>query len=444
MVAPIHKRRAVLRLVAKPIATAFAIRLMIIPFLYTDRLDPWHGHWRFAWEMGMVARSLATGKGFASPFPPSTGPTAWFPPVYPAVMAAVFNIFGVFTAASAIALLALNSVCSALTCVPIFLIARKTIGERQARWAAWMWAFFPYAIYLSAARIWENALSTLLLASLVWYTLVLVERGNTRLWAGYGAAWAAMALTNPATCALLPPLGLWVAWRRSREGRPWLRDATLGALVFALLITPWEIRNAVTFHQPVPLRDNFWMEMRVGNTGDITDIYQDWAHPGRSQRELQLFQAMGETAYLAHIRAVTVDFMSQYPGTFLSLTARRFLYTWIGFWSTNPIYEKREPFAFPNMFFSTSLTLLMLLGVRWVWRNKHRWAMVYILPIACFPLVYYLTHPGIEYRHPIDPLVVILASTAVAGFFERRTMTSAGGNELNRCGASTRLPANER
>ncbi len=31
------------------------------------------------------------------------------------------------------------------------------------------------------------------------------------------------------------------------------------------------------------------------------------------------------------------------------------------------------------------------------------------LVLVCYPTVYYLTHPGVEYRHPVDPVVVAFA-----------------------------------
>jgi 4-amino-4-deoxy-L-arabinose transferase-like glycosyltransferase len=314
----------------------------------------------------------------------------------------------------------LNSIFSALTCIPVYLIARRTIGAREARWAAWLWAFFPYAIYLSAGRIWENALTTLLLTTLIWFTLELEQNSSVLAWCGYGVLWAVAALTNPSTCAVLPPLGLWIAWRRHRVGKPWLPHAIVAALMFAAVLTPWEVRNVRTFHRFVPLRDNFWMEVRVGNTGDLSDIYPDWAHPGRSPRELEEYQRLGETAYLAHMRDVSLDFIRRYPGYFTWLTLKRVIYTWTGFWSTNPVYMKNEPFQFPNTFFCTGLTLLAFAGLRRLWRSHNEWTAIYIIPLLIYPLVYYVTHPGIDYRHPIDPLIAILVATAAAGFRGKR------------------------
>jgi hypothetical protein len=80
---------------------ALGLRLAVVPFLVGDRLDPARDHWRFGWETGRIARSLASGHGFGSPFFGWTGPTAWMGPIYPAMVAGVFKIFGIYTAASA-------------------------------------------------------------------------------------------------------------------------------------------------------------------------------------------------------------------------------------------------------------------------------------------------------------------------------------------------------
>src|ERR1700694_5069228 len=66
-------------------------------------------HFGFGWEMGRVARSIAQGQGFSSPYEENTGPSAWEPPLYPYLMAGVFKVFGIYSYASAWALLSINS-----------------------------------------------------------------------------------------------------------------------------------------------------------------------------------------------------------------------------------------------------------------------------------------------------------------------------------------------
>ena len=78
--------------------TAFAVRVLYILVARTYHVRLANDHFQFAWEMGRIARALATGYGFADPFAGHTGPTAWSPPVYPLLLAGIFKLFGVYTA----------------------------------------------------------------------------------------------------------------------------------------------------------------------------------------------------------------------------------------------------------------------------------------------------------------------------------------------------------
>ena len=117
------------------VVTALALRLLVMGFVYKMQLDPAQDHWTFGWENGRVARSIVTGRGFSSPYPEPSGPTALMPPLYAYLLAGVFKLFGIYTTASALVILTLNNIFSSLTCLPIFWIARKVFGLRVAAWA---------------------------------------------------------------------------------------------------------------------------------------------------------------------------------------------------------------------------------------------------------------------------------------------------------------------
>src|SRR5215813_3752318 len=119
---------------------AFFLRVIWILIGHTYKFKTTDDNFSFGWEMGRIAASLASGHGFSSPFGPATGPTAWEPPFYPYLVAAVFKIFGIYSRASAFVLLSINSVFSGLTCIPIFLIARRIFSEKVADGSAWVWA----------------------------------------------------------------------------------------------------------------------------------------------------------------------------------------------------------------------------------------------------------------------------------------------------------------
>src|SRR5438477_7070228 len=97
------------------VVIAFALRLGLILIAHTYKFKAYDHDFSFGWEMGRIGRAIANGRGFADPFDGQTGPTAWEPPVYPYLIAGVFRLTGVYTHASAIILLAINSLCSALT-----------------------------------------------------------------------------------------------------------------------------------------------------------------------------------------------------------------------------------------------------------------------------------------------------------------------------------------
>src|SRR6202030_106594 len=127
-------------------AIAFFLRFGWIVIGHTYRFKGADANFGFGWEMGRISASLASGHGFSNPFGPSTGPTAWEPPLYPYLTAAVFHVFGIYSKASAFVLLTLNSAFSALTCIPIFLIARRIFSERVAIGSGWAWGPLRYLL----------------------------------------------------------------------------------------------------------------------------------------------------------------------------------------------------------------------------------------------------------------------------------------------------------
>ena len=70
---------------AAAVAAAFALRMVVVLFTYRDLPDANKYYEQFGWEMGWIARALASGHGFSSPYYPWTGPTAMQPPLYPGV-----------------------------------------------------------------------------------------------------------------------------------------------------------------------------------------------------------------------------------------------------------------------------------------------------------------------------------------------------------------------
>jgi hypothetical protein len=400
------------------VLVALAIRLVVMVFLLPEQLEPQRDHWHFGYEAGRIARSIVQGRGFSSPLFADTGPTAWMTPVYPYLVAGVFKLFGTYTKASAIVLLSLNALMSALGCILVFLIARVSFGDRVAKWSSWAWAFCPYAIYFPVERIWETWLATLVLCLLFLMTLNLEnpagpDDDRPRKWIVFGLLWGVAALTSPALLSVLPFLAGWIIYRRHRRGQRWFAVNVVAAIAFIAVISPWFIRNYEVFHRIIPFRDNMGMVLRLGTKGTTSHWAPYELGPWHNDAEWNEFKQLGELGYMDKEKRQALEFIRANPGWYAWATVRRAVYLWTGYWSLEPDYLKQEPLDPPNIFFCTTLSVLALLGLRRALRADWASSLPYALALFSFPLIYYITSPEVYYRRPIDPFFVILAVVAV-------------------------------
>jgi 4-amino-4-deoxy-L-arabinose transferase-like glycosyltransferase len=395
------------------VLTGWFVRLIVVALVYKGFLDPARDHWEFGYELGRVARSIVLGEGFSNPYWANTGPTALLTPVYPYLLAGVFAAFGVYTKAAALVFLAINTLFSAVTSVPIFLIARKTLDLRTARVAAWAWAFFPYAINFSAATMWYHGFVALLLA--VIFLMVLSLRSSDRLsaWAGFGAFLGFAALTNPVIVGIAPFIGGWLWVQLSRRGKRASAAAGVGLIAMVVTILPWLIRNERVLHQPVVFKDGFWLEVCVGNVNNTLHWWDGSEHPSGSARENAQYEGLGESNYMAAKHRRAIGYIAAHPGAYMLRTLRHALFMWTGFWSFDPGYLQQEPLDPPNICFLTLLSLLSITGLYCMFREgRGATATLYCLVLLAFPIPYYLSHLDPGFRHPVDPLLVILACFA--------------------------------
>jgi 4-amino-4-deoxy-L-arabinose transferase-like glycosyltransferase len=358
----------------------------------------------FGFEMGRIGRSLADGQGFSNPFNETTGPTAWEPPLYPFLIAGVFKLFGVYSRPSALVLLSLNSIFSALTCIPIFLIAKKCFDERVAVWSAWTWALLPSVIFWCTRWVWETSLAALLMAVIFWLTLTTDDKDRTTPWLEFGLLWGITALTNTALLSFLPVSGLWIWYHRAKVSKRSLAGIALASLIFVACIAPWLIRNYRTFGRFVFIRSNFGAELRLGNGPGADGTWMDYLHPTKNAFEMRRYRQMGELAYVAERKREALDFIRGDYARFARLSVKRFIYYWAGLPkpSEHPILGLLR-----NSLFLAS-SVLAFWGLGRALRRHMPGAWLFFGLVLSYPMVYYFVFPHPRYRHPIEPELGIL------------------------------------
>ena len=386
------------------VAIGFALRFGYILVAHTYKFKAYDNGFSFGWEMGRIGRAIATGHGFADPFDGQTGVTAWEPPLYPYLIAGVFRLMGVYTHASALILLSINSFVSALTCVPIFLIGRKCFSENVAVWSAWSWALLPSVMYWCTRWVWETSLAALLLAVIFWFTLQLEEIEGAKPWIAFGLLWGVAALTNTSLLSFLPASGLWAWYRRWKKGKPSLVGVMLASLFFAGAIAPWLVRNYETFGKFMFIRSNFGAELRLGNGPGADGTWMSYVHPSQSVLEMRRYQQMGETGYVAERKREATEFIRADYGRFAWISIKRFIYYWGGLPRSSEI-----PALAPlkNSIFLAS-SVLAFWGLGRALRKRQPGAWLFLWLILYYPAVYYFVFPHPRYRHPIEPELGIL------------------------------------
>jgi hypothetical protein len=382
-------------------AIAFLLRFALIILGHTYRFNTHDNHFSFGWEMGRIARAIATGYGFADPFNGHTGPTAWEPPLYPYLIAGVFRLAGVYTHASALILLTINSVFSALTCIPIFLIARRCFNQSVAAWA---WALLPSVMYWCTRWVWETSLAALLLALIFWLTLQMEELEGIVPWIAFGVLWGVAALTNTSLLAFLPASGLWALYMRRRRGFSATGNAVLACIFFLATITPWLVRNYEVFGQPVFIRSNFGAELRLGNGPGANGMWMSYLHPSQNTLEMHRYQELGEIAYVAGRKREAMAFIREDWACFARISFKRFIYYWAGLPRAldNPVL-----LAFKNALFLGS-SVMAFWGLARAIRKHQPGAWLFFWLILSYAAIYYFVFPHPRYRHPIEPEMAIL------------------------------------
>jgi len=358
--------------------TAAGVRAIFISYFL--RKLPHFSEWGIN-EAGVIARSLLLSHSFSAPFHDAHGPSAWLAPIYPGMVSAVFVVFGIQTHASALAVIAVNALCSALVGVVLYRIGAEFFSEPVGQTAGLLWAVSP-AVAIMPLVNWDTCVSTLLAAFAVLLTLrsvlpgAILSRDRPHFIAG--AMWGLAGLSSPALLAPVPFLAVW-SWAGSKR----LKAGALFVVGACLLILPWTLRNYLVFQKFIPVRSNFWAEMSYGNLGFQNHATGDWME----------YQRLGEVGFGAVSKQRTLQYIHDHPIDFAKHTLYRTGQFWIvpeGMWR-----------------FSFWLTLATLLGLWLIARKNRPAALMFAIILTTYPIVYYISFVFSRYRHPVEPIMYL-------------------------------------
>ena len=385
--------QAVWKMVQSPaviFALALAIRLWALSRILPDKA------WQFFYqynEFAHIAAAVASGHGYCSPWANTPlAPTAVEPPVYAYLLAGIFKLAGVYSYASLWIAVGLNALLSATTAVLILRMGARIFGSATGVLASWVWSCWLYEAAVSV-RLWESSLAALLLM----IGLLLVSELDASLrrshWLLFGLIAGIAGLTNTTLLSVFPLFWLWLWIAYSRRKQSCSRPLLASIAVFLLTLFPWTIRNYVTFGRLMPIRDNFGLELWLGNHEGVTHQF-DSDFPILNPTE---YNRLGEIHFMESKRQIALQFIARHPLAFLRGSSRRMFQFW----------------TLPQDSAWAWISLLAWLGLVLALRNWKHNAVPSAIVMVVFPLVYYVTHTFPTYRHPMESVVLLLASYAV-------------------------------
>lgn len=410
-----NKASLILRSPALAVVAAYALRMFLM----------WLSHYKegehsmlpvTGLEEGMVAMSLAMGKGFFGPFPGYAAPTAWLAPGYPFMWAIAIRLTHLYSGSTVLLAQTLNCAFSAATCWPIFSIGRKLFGEKVALISCWLWVFLPFSILMSLEWTWDQCVTAFLLAVIVDVTFRVRASMSPLQWSGYGLLWAAAALVNPATCALMPFFLGWLIWARWKAGVKSLALYSLPVVLFFLAVLPWSIRNYYTLHGWVFVKSNFGDALYVGNHPASFAVDPQ---PMINYAERTRLISEGEPQFNREEQRLAVEFIKTHPGEFVGKTWHRVLDTWTAVDNSfNDRWIASLSLIGEYIFLCSVFSLLSFAGLLLALRANGIEPIPLAICLILFPAPYYISLAEMRYRHPIDPLLTVLTVYFVSWVWE--------------------------
>jgi len=152
------------------------------------------------------------------------------------------------------------------------------------------------------------------------------------------------------------------------------------------------------------------------------------ANPERA--EIRNYIRMGETAFMQDKWRKAVAFITTHPKLELILYGRRFVATWTGM--ENPIEGFRDaesPMVRLVLISNILAAVGALCGILALIRSRNIYAFPLAVGPIVYPLIYYVTHASLRYRHPIDPIVLLLVAIALGWVFQNRHLRAEAASQ---------------
>jgi 4-amino-4-deoxy-L-arabinose transferase-like glycosyltransferase len=365
--------------------------------------------------------AIAAGDGFSF----FGHPTAHWPPGYPVLLAGVYGVFGADTFHA----LVTNAVLGALTVPLVYFIGHRALGRPAAIAAAAALAVFPGQILVADVALAETFYAFELVA---FVALTLVLGRSWRALVVLGVVAGVSALTR-GEGLLFPLIVIAFGWAPGSR-KVAVRHAAVVAVVMALTIAPWTIRNIDVAKGFVPVSSNASYTLWSGHNDRANGgpVYQTPA-------ELAAFKGLSEAEAASKQRSEVVDWAVHHPLRELELIPLKLnalvrgdsvlVTVWINAAGQSPLSEGQAALVggiadLASYSLIAALLVSILLYGRALWRIPVMRSILAFLALAV-PLYGFLYYGNARYRVPLEPLMLLVVGGVAARVWTARPSLTA-------------------
>jgi 4-amino-4-deoxy-L-arabinose transferase-like glycosyltransferase len=364
-------------------------------------------------------------------------PSAFWPPGYPFLLAAVYALFGV----NIVAVRVVQCLIGVATVVLVHRIARRVLDGIGSTLAALATALYPLFIY-SAGAILPVTLQVALIAGGFLLVLVAVERRSIPAAAGAGVVGACATLVAGSALPVFLLSVVWIAWwgagtafstpRRNRTRSVRLALACL--LPIVVIVGAWTLRNQHALGHPVVVSTNGGYNLWLGNyPGVKASTGNRFEVPGMEEEAMRLGSLPGNE--VTRDRAFShraMEYISADVPRFLRLSLSKLLNLWALY--QEPMTEDRPRLSFEKLASIFSYGLLLPFALVWLFVSlpKSRVAVLVLLLFLSYSMVHAVILSKVRFRLPLDSFVIIYGSggvvASVRALSRRRLARSGAGS----------------
>ncbi len=374
-----------------------------------------------------IARAIASGRGFSDPFGVETGPTAWMPPVYPVLLAALLKVFGEVQPV-VYCVVVLQNLALVFGGWVVLRFSRRTAtrpGDVMAALVLYLLALC-YEFNLCFQFTHDHWIVTLVLSAMV----VLADRMSLRAPGsaasiGWGVFGALSALTSPVlgfVWAILT-INQFASFRK-------IRPFGLSVLLAVLIVAPWVARNYWMLDRFIPIKSNAFYELYQSNDMEADGLLQRktaTTHPFAGENEARKrYQEIGEVRFLDEFREKFLRSLRRDPLAYVTKVGNRLLAATVLYHPYNPNERDVSYWAgcllHPLPFYGF-LLLLLRGGFR-----RHSCQRISMIVYVSYMLPYVLVAYYERYQFPLLPVRVLFCYwgwQTVRAFFTEPAGTDA-------------------